>query len=147
MLMAALPAAHAQQSAPSQAVAAPPAYEPRSGDAAIDRYLIDINRYADRYPHAFADEMARYHAVPRPYVEAMLQQPNWSAGDIYFACALAQTVGQPCRAIVREWSRDHEAGWQGVASRLGVEPHTERYQRLREALKRTYQRWDRPSPE
>ena len=121
-------------------------YEPRSGDAKIDRYLADINDYANRYPASFVDEMARYYTVPRPYVEAMLQQANWTAGDIYMACALARVAGQPCRAVVREWSRDHSEGWKSVAERLDVKPGSSQYRRLRKDIDETYARWDRPAP-
>ena len=130
----------------AQDAATPVPYTPASGDAAVDRHLVDINEYASRYPAAFADEMGRYYAVPRAYVEAMQQQPDWTAGDIFMACALAQIVGQPCRAVVREWSRDHEGGWKAVAGRLQAEPGSAQYRRLRSALEASYRRWDRPAP-
>ena len=120
------------------------AYLPRSGDAWVDRQLADINSYAARYPQSFADEMARYYSVPRDYVEAMLQQPSWEAGDILMACALARIAAQPCRAVVREWSRDHAEGWAGVAERLQVKPGSAQYRQLREDIKATYSRWARP---
>ncbi len=132
--------------APAFAQEEAPAYAPASGDASVDRHLADINEYAARYPAAFADEMARYYAVPRAYVEAMQQQPDWTAGDIFMACALAQIVGQPCRAVVREWSRDHEGGWKAVAARLQAEPGSTQYRRLRSALDASYARWGRPAP-
>lgn len=119
-------------------------YLPRSGDAWIDRQLADTNGYAARYPQSFADEMARYYSVPRDYVEAMLQQPSWEAGDILMACALAQVAGQPCRAVVREWSRDHAEGWAGVAKRLQVKPGSAQYRELRRDIEATYSRWARP---
>lgn len=119
-------------------------YQPRSGDAWIDRQLSDVNDYAARYPQSFADEMARYYSVPRDYVEAMLQQSSWEAGDILMACALAQVAGQPCRAVVREWSRDHAEGWAGVAKRLQVKPGSTQYRELRKDVEATYSRWARP---
>ena len=121
-----------------------PAYQPRSGDAWIDRHLADINRYAARYPRSFADEVARYYSVPRDYVEAIQQQPTWVAGDIFMACALAQRIAQPCRLVVREWSRDHADGWAGVATRLQAKPGTESYRELRKDIEQTYARWARP---
>jgi hypothetical protein len=119
---------------------------PGSGDAAVDRYLADINDYAARYPASFADEMSRYYSVPRTYVEAMMKQGDWTAGDIYMACALAQVAGQPCRAVVREWSRDHSGGWRDVAARVEVKPGGAQYRRLRKGLDDTYRRWERPAP-
>ena len=119
-------------------------YQPRSGDAWLDRQLVDINAYAARYPQSFVDEVARYYTVPRAYVEAMMQQPAWQPGDIVMACGLAQEVGQPCRAVVREWSRDHEEGWEGVAQRLQPPAGKTQYRQLRERIKQSYLRWARP---
>lgn len=121
-------------------------YSPRSGDSRIDRQLVDINDYAERYPQSFADEMSRYYSVPRDYVEAMLQQPSWEPGDIFMACALAQALAQPCRAVVREWSRDHADGWKGVGERLQSKPDPAIQRRLRKDLEQSYARWARPLP-
>jgi len=119
-------------------------YAPATGDAWLDRHLLDINDYAARYPRAFADEVSRYYAVPRPYVEAMLQQPAWTPGDVFMACALAQRVGQSCREAVRTWSRDHDDGWAGVAERLGLDPDSTDHRQLRQDVESSYRRWARP---
>ena len=119
-------------------------YQPRTGDAWIDRQLTDINLYAARYPQSFADEVARYYAVPRAYVEAMMQQPAWQPGDIVMACGLAQEVGRPCRAVVREWSMDHSEGWAGVAKRLQDKPDAKQNRAIREQIEASYLRWARP---
>ncbi len=121
------------------------AYQPQSGNAWLDRQLVDMNFYAERYPQSFADEISRYYSVPRDYVEAMLQQPAWRPGDIFMACALAQAVAQPCRAVVREWSRDHEDGWEGVSRRLQAsKPVPDIQRRLRKDIEQSYTRWARP---
>ena len=129
---------------PAFAQRAEPDYQPRTGDAWLDRHLADINLYAARYPQSFADEISRYYSVPRDYVEAMQQQPSWEAGDIFMACALAQALAQPCRAVVREWSNDHSEGWKGVGQRLqsGRGPALKR--KLRKDVEQTYSRWARP---
>lgn len=119
-------------------------YAPRTGDAWIDRQLVDMNRYAARYPQSFADEMSRYYSVPRDYVEAMQQQPTWEAGDIFIACAFAQRIAQPCRVVVREWSGDHADGWQGVMKRLQAKAGTAGNKELRKDIEQTYARWARP---
>lgn len=130
---------HAQQSEDTL-----PVYAPATGDAWIDRHLADINNYAARHPQAFADDLSRYYQVPRGYVLAMLQQPAWRAGDVFFACALAQRLVQPCRAVVREWSRDHADGWAVVAERLQPDPDATDFGALREDLTASYRRWARP---
>ncbi len=119
-------------------------YVPATGQAWLDRHLADINLYAERYPQAFADEISRYYAVRRGYVEALLLQPAWTAGDVFMACALARRASQPCRNLVREWSRDHEQGWAGVAGRVDLEPGSAEYLQISEDVRSSYRRWSRP---
>lgn len=134
-------ALHAQEAAPADE------YQPRTGDGWIDRALVDINAYAARYPDSFVDEVARYLDVPRDYAQAMLGQPDWRAGDIHFACALAKVIARPCRDVVRAWSRDHAEGWRGVAKAFDVRPGFMEYKRVREAIRASYAHWSRPLPE
>jgi hypothetical protein len=119
-------------------------YEPTSGDAWIDRHLTDMNDYAARYPQSFVDEVSRYYSVPREYVEALLQQPGWEPGDVFMACALGQILAQPCRKVVREWSRDHAEGWRGVGARLQPTPVPSIHRELRKDVRESYARWARP---
>lgn len=119
-------------------------YAPATGDAWVDQHLADINAYAARYPQAFTDELSRYYRVPRGYVLAMLQQSEWQAGDVFMACAVAVRLSQPCRAVVREWSRDHAEGWAGVAERLQLDPDSPEFRALREDVTASYRRWARP---
>ncbi len=117
---------------------------PGSGDAWIDRQLDDIDAYAQRYPDSFLDEVARYAGVPRGYVQALLQQRHWRAGDIYFACFWAYAMNLSCRQVVQAWSQDHADGWEGVVERLPVQPDNLHYRALRHAIVASYDRWDRP---
>ncbi len=133
--MMGMPAASAQETVP---------FQPRTGDAWIDRHLVDMNAYAARYPQSFDDEVSRYYSVSREYVEALRQQPAWEAGDVFMACALAQVLAQPCRNLVREWSRDHAEGWQGVRQRVQPKADPATTRELRKDIRESYQRWARP---
>ena len=135
LCMMGVPTTHAQEIVP---------YDPRTGDAWIDRQLADMNAYAARYPDSFADEMARYYSVPREYAATLQAQPAWEAGDVFMACALAQILAQPCRKVVREWSRDHGEGWKGVRERMQPKPDAAINRELRKDIGETYERWSRP---
>jgi hypothetical protein len=119
-------------------------WQPRSGDAWVDTRLADINQYGQRYPGPFVDEVARYHGAPRALVDALLTERHWAPGDIYFACALAQVAGQPCRVVVDAWERDHAQGWGAIAKRMGIAPGSEPFHRLKRGIVPTYDRWSRP---
>ena len=117
---------------------------PRSGDAWVDSVLPDIDRYAARYPDAFADELVRYDSAPRALVEALLADPRWAPGDVYFACARGQAAGQPCRAVAQRWQQDPGSGWGAIAQGFGVSPDSSAFHRLKRGIVLSYQRWARP---
>ncbi len=117
---------------------------PATGDAWVDATLLDIDRYAARYPDAFVDEMVRYHGAPRELVGELLSDRRWSAGDVYFACTLAQFAGQPCRNAVAQRERDASQDWQAIAQRFGVAPSGDAFHRIKRAIVLSYQRWARP---
>jgi hypothetical protein len=122
-------------------------WNPRSGDAWIDSQLADINVYGARYRGAFIDELVRYHAAPRALVTELVDQRNWAPGDVYYACALAQVLGRPCRALVEAWGRSREEGWAAVAAQAGIAARPDAVQRLKQDITASYARWGRPPAE
>jgi hypothetical protein len=119
-------------------------WNPRSGDAWVDTWLGDMNRYGDRYRDPFVDELVRYHDAPRDLVQDLLTTRRWAPGDVYFACALAKRAGQPCRYVVELWEHDHAKGWSVVAKQLGIKPGSAEFHRLKQGMVPSYERWGRP---
>lgn len=116
-----------------------------TGDAWLDRQLADIDRYAARYPDAFADELERYAGVPRGYVQALIQQQGWRPGDVWFACVLARAVDADCRAVVRRRAAAAlEMDWAAVAAQFDALPGRDAYRAIRLAVADSYRRWARP---
>ncbi|TWT19035.1 hypothetical protein FQY83_11710 [Luteimonas marina] len=118
--------------------------QPQTGNAWIDARLLDMDDYAARYRDAFVDEIVRYHEAPRALVEDALRDEATTPGDVYYACALAQATGRPCRAVLDAWRGDHADGWQGVAERLGVASTAAIHRRIRGDITESYVRWARP---
>lgn len=117
---------------------------PRTGDAWVDEQLADIDRYAARHRPTLADELVRYRDAPRALADELLGREDWSAGEAYFACALAQVVGRPCRAVVAARDRDRVRPWSELAEELGAAPGSAPYRRLKEGIAASYRRWARP---
>lgn len=126
---------------PAQPAGAPPAHG--TGDAWVDRQLADVSRYGARYRDSFVDELVRYHGAPRALVLDLLER-GWPPGDIYYACALGTAAGRPCRHVVDEYGRGEAPDWQAVGERLGVQPGSPPFERLKQGLVSTYGRWGRP---
>ena len=119
-------------------------WNPRSGDVWVDSQLDDVNRYGSRYRQPFIDEMVRYYGAPRDLVSTLLVERNWAPGDVYYACAIAQILGRPCRYVADVWERDHGQGWGNVAKQLGIKPGSAEFHRLKRGFVPTYDRWARP---
>lgn len=118
---------------------------PGTGDAWIDGRLADIDRYARAYPEPFVDELVRYHGAPRDFVLDRLQQ-GWTAGELYYACAVATALGRSCRQVADLRSRQSAADWNALAAELGLKPGSAQAQRLRAGIVASYARWGRPLP-
>lgn len=130
--------------APAAAQDATIGFNPRTGDVWVDTWLGDVNRYGRTYREPFIDELVRYHGAPRDLVVELLRRPGWTPGDVYFACSLAAAVGRPCRYVADEYERDRGAGWGALAQRLGVQPGSAEFHRLKRGFVPTYDRWGRP---
>jgi hypothetical protein len=119
-------------------------WDPRSGDAWVDRQLGDMNQYAARYRGAFIDELVRYRAAPRDLVTELVMKRGWAPGDVYYACAVAQLVGKPCRAVVEVWQQGHADGWRVVAKQVGLGSQPNAAGRMRQNITDSFERWGRP---
>lgn len=136
--------AAAQEAPPTVEAPAAAEAQPRTGNGWIDARLRDMDDYAARYRDAFVDEIVRYQEAPRGVVEAALDEGAMRPGDVYFACALARATGRACRAVVDAWRAAPDAGWQALATQLGVEPGAGVYRRIRGDITESYVRWARP---
>ncbi|MGI8561149.1 MAG: hypothetical protein ACR2J7_06895 [Luteimonas sp.] len=142
--------AAAAQATDTPAADSVPVVMQRSGHAATDRWLLDVDDYAARYPEAFADELVRYFLVPRALVMEQLAVPGARPADLYYACALARISGRPCRSTLEAWQkREPGEGWASVAGRVGVTADPATAARVAQFLKDSYRRWarQRPAPE
>lgn len=119
---------------------------PHTGDAWIDARLIDVGRYAATYREAFVDELVRYQRAPRELAADLLARPGWTAGDAYFACALAVQLARPCRDVADARDANPKDDWAGVAERLGAASDAPAFTAIRTALVASYARWGRPLP-
>lgn len=120
-------------------------WDPRTGDVWVDTWLGDINRYGNRYQQPFVDEMVRYYGAPRDLVTDLLLEREWAPGDVYYACAIAQVIGRPCRYVADQWERhDRQEGWGALAQRLGIKPGSAEFHRLKRGFVSSYDRWGRP---
>lgn len=118
-------------------------YNFRTGDAWVDTRLIEINDYGSRYREPFIDEMTGYYGAPRSLVVDLFGR-RWSAGDIYYACAIAHLLRIPCLNVVNEYERDRGQGWGAIAKRMGIKPGSSEFHALKNGFARTYDRWGYP---
>ena len=116
---------------------------PGTGDAWIDDVLLDIDRYADKHRGAFVDELVRYQAVPRALVEESFSE-ELAAGDVYYACAMAQALGRPCRELLEARRGAESESWATIVRRIDAAQMSTAQRRVKAGLVGSYARWARP---
>lgn len=125
------------QTADSEASAAP-----RTGDSWVDDALVDMAAYAGRHRNAFVDELVRYQAAPRALVNEALAS-NVPAGDVYYACAVAQALGRPCRELL-DAATGSDEGWAARVRAVDGEQSATALARVKRGIVESYRRWARP---
>jgi hypothetical protein len=119
-------------------------YNIRTGDVWVDTRLGEINDYGRRYRDPFVEEMTGYYGAPRSLVDELLDRRRWAPGDVYYACALARSLGRPCLDVVREYDRHPGQGWGAVAQRMGIKPGSPAFHALKRGAVQTYDHWGYP---
>ncbi len=143
MLASAVPVA-AQHPGTAPAAATASAYTPATGDAWVDRQLVDINGYAARYPDAFIDELVRYAGARPAYVDALMREHGWTPADVYLACFWGHVSATGCREWVRARAGLPGSGWKVVLESGDAPPDNLQWRALRHAIVASYDHWDRP---
>ena len=121
-------------------------FSPRTGDAWVDTRLGDIDVFARGNTDGFIDDVVVSFGAPRPLIRDLYYDRGWAPGDIYYACALAQAVGRPCRHVLDLWRGAHGSGWEAAATGLGVPVGSPDFARIAEGIVASYLRWGRPLP-
>jgi hypothetical protein len=119
-------------------------YNIRTGDVWVDTRLGEINDYGSRYRDPFVSEMTGYYGAPRSLIVELLDQRRWAPADVYYACALAHSLGIPCINVVREYDRNPGRGWGNVAKHYGIKPGSPAFHALKRGTATTYGRWGYP---
>lgn len=114
-----------------------------TGDAWVDAALDDIDDYAARHRDPFVDELVRYQASPRTLAEESLSADT-TPGDLYFACAMAQALGRPCRELLDARRADASAGWADIARQADAKQAGTALARVKRGIVASYDRWGRP---
>lgn len=119
-------------------------YNIRTGDVWVDSRLGEINDYGSRYRDPFVGEMTNYYGAPRSLIVELLDQRRWAPADVYYACALAHSLGIPCSNVVREYDRNPGRGWGNVAKHYGIKPGSPAFHALKRGTATTYGHWGYP---
>jgi len=115
-----------------------------TGDGWVDNRLVEVNDYGVRYREPFVDEIVTSYGAPRPYVNELLVTRHWSPGDVYYACAMAHSIGRPCAEVADRYERDRGHGWGAVAMSYGIKPGSPQFFALKRGVVGSYGRWGHP---
>jgi len=115
-----------------------------TGDGCVDNRLVEVNDYGVRYREPFVNEIVTSYGAPRPYVNELLVTRHWSPGDVYYACAMAHSIGRPCAEVADRYDHDRGHGWGAVAQSYGIKPGSPQFFALKRGVVGSYGRWGHP---
>lgn len=115
-----------------------------TGDGWVDHRMVEVNDYGVRYREPFVNEVVTSYGAPRPYVNELLVTRHWSPGDVYYACAMAHSIGRPCSEVADRYDHDRGHGWGAVAQSYGIKPGSPQFFALKRGVVGTYGRWGHP---
>lgn len=115
-------------------------YAPRTGDRDVDQQLTEINELALGVREAAIDEVVGTYGAPRYLVHELLEQRQWAAGDVFFACAVAYRVRRTCAEVARDYEQQPEPGLGTLARSRGMRPGSASFQTLKAQLAKSRER-------
>jgi len=115
-----------------------------TGDGWVDNRLVEVNDYGVRYREPFVNEIVTSYGAPRPYVNELLVTRHWSPGDVYYACAMAHSIGRPCAEVADRYDHDRGHGWGAVAMSYGIKPGSPQFFALKRGVVGSYGHWGHP---
>jgi len=113
-------------------------------DAWVSSRVGEINDYGVRNREPFVNEMVTNYGAPRPYVVELLGRPGWRAGDVYYACAFAHSIGRPCAEVAERYEHNRAGGWGMVVQSYNINIGSPQYVSFRRGFVTTYGRWGHP---
>lgn len=115
-------------------------YAPRTGDRELDLRLTGINELVPGVRDGAIDELVATYGAPRYLVRELLDQRQWSAADVFFACALAYRVRRPCADVAREYEQQPAPGLGTLARGSGMRPGSASFLALKKQLAKSHER-------
>lgn len=106
-------------------------FSPRTGDAWVDAQLGDMNVYARGDTDGFIDDVVVSFGAPRYLVRQYVVDRHWAPADVYYGCALAYQLHQPCEVVLRDYEKNHGQGWGVIAQRMGIKPGSAAFHALK----------------
>lgn len=106
-------------------------FSPRTGDAWVDSQLGDINLLARGNTDGFVDDVVLSFGAPRYLVRDYVENKRWPPGDVYYGCALAYQLRQPCANVLRDYEKNRGQGWGVIAQRMGIKPGSPAFHALK----------------
>ena len=106
-------------------------FSPGTGDAALDALLLVLNTLYRDDRNAYVDDIVYSTGAPRRYVENLIVQQHYPPADVYLMAQTASLTGRPISYVQREFDTSRGQGWGVVARRLGIQPGSAEFHRLK----------------
>jgi hypothetical protein len=106
-------------------------YDSRSGDAAFDAVLDDMNVFYVDDPEWYQEQIAYETSAPRAYVREYIEQRHYAPADVYMIGEVAQASGKSFGDVANAYEANRAQGWGALARSMGIKPGSAQFHALK----------------
>ena len=109
-------------------------FKPATGDAEMDKNLIEVNSKALNDISTFKNEMNTQFSIAKNKIEDMLK--IMAPGDVFMAAQVAQVTQKPIEQVSEVYTKNKSKGWGATAKELGIKPGSNEFHALKGKTKK-----------
>lgn len=108
-------------------------FTPKTGDAELDKTLVNINNEAVKDLNTFKDHLQTALSLPIKKTEELLQ--TLAPGDVFMIAQTAQVTTKPVDDVKQAYEKTKDKGWGETAKQLGIKPGSKEFHALKGKVK------------
>ncbi len=103
----------------------------KTGDAEVDKNMMDINEKASRDIRAFNLDLKQSFHVSEKKIEYMKRQLKMTPSEMYFALEISNVSKKSLDEVLKIFKTKRRKGWGYVAQKAGISPGSSEFMQIK----------------
>jgi hypothetical protein len=110
-------------------------FAPKSGDADLDKELVEVNNTAKKNLANFKKDMLDRYLLKNEKVEELLNVKKMEPGDVAMAAKVAKVIDVDIDIVIGTYDKNKGKGWGEIAKQMGIKPGSKEFHELKNSSK------------